>query len=375
MRKSTLLSAFLFTTSAAALSPRVAFANGQTTHVWITKEAVDVLPDGELKAFLARPELRQMLLNGAMFPDGGYAMKSPYGEAAHWDPFRSAVKDGILADASAGFDRGTEERLAFLFGLASHGIADELHDATFMERSKEFDHWSDADFDTAMDVVFAADGHAQSPPGVWAPLPSLAGAFAKSEGLSINLATMLTGQTLLQGAIAGVTTLAFTPFVASSYRRQYPWAASSLGNGNILGSPPSEAHAVARYWEQLWARTHGTGPSMDSPLLNVYNASSGAMVAASASTTDSRLVLLFREGLRANSVTTDHIYVEASDGRRLPVRLNLFYGNTSHTVLVIPEADWPVGEDLTLVVAGGGVVSFEGAAPSANTRHTFRATR
>ena len=69
----------------------VALGNGQTTHVWITRHGLEHLPDGELKQLLIDNE--RQLLNGTMFPDGGYAFspQHPYAETAHWEIGRAHV--------------------------------------------------------------------------------------------------------------------------------------------------------------------------------------------------------------------------------------------------------------------------------------------
>ena len=85
----------------SALAPSTAHANGQTTHVWITLEAVGHLDDGPLKELLSKPEVFDALVNGAMFPDGGYANGDHYGELAHWEPLQQAylrlTLDGAVA--------------------------------------------------------------------------------------------------------------------------------------------------------------------------------------------------------------------------------------------------------------------------------------
>ncbi|MBK9649614.1 MAG: hypothetical protein IPO67_31430 [Deltaproteobacteria bacterium] len=67
-----------------------ALANGQTTHSWISVHALAHLPPGDLHDLLTREDLAPYLLNGTMFPDGGYAVGDDYGERAHWEPFQSA---------------------------------------------------------------------------------------------------------------------------------------------------------------------------------------------------------------------------------------------------------------------------------------------
>ena len=112
--------------------PPAALANGQTTHIWITEAALSALPDGELKELLARPELRDPLINGAMFPDGGYAVGDDYGELAHWEPFQQSYLQWIRDTYAAPYTEGeAADHVAFFMGMASHGMADEVFDSLF----------------------------------------------------------------------------------------------------------------------------------------------------------------------------------------------------------------------------------------------------
>ena len=87
-----------------ALLPATAWANGQTTHVWITLEAIH-LDEGPVLDLLARTEMRDPLVNGAMFPDGGYAVGDDYGELAHWEPFQQAYLGWIRDTYDPPYDR------------------------------------------------------------------------------------------------------------------------------------------------------------------------------------------------------------------------------------------------------------------------------
>ena len=55
--------------------------------------------------FLTQPELRKMLDNGTMFPDGGYPLGDPYAEIAHWEPFQGAYLDWIVGRRISDRDR------------------------------------------------------------------------------------------------------------------------------------------------------------------------------------------------------------------------------------------------------------------------------
>ena len=50
-------------------------------------DALNYLEKWELSDLLKRDDLLQMLRNGGIFPDGGYAVKVDYGETGHWKLF------------------------------------------------------------------------------------------------------------------------------------------------------------------------------------------------------------------------------------------------------------------------------------------------
>jgi hypothetical protein len=352
------------------LAPALALANGLTAHVWISQRAVELLPPGPLRDLLSRGDLRSHLVNGTLFPDGGYAMKAAYGEASHWDPFRHTLRANLPPRA---WDQETERKVAFLFGLASHGLADEFHDATFMERSKQVDRWTNADLDMAADVVFAYEGHKQGPPGPWLPSDAVIAALKQSDGLDVAAATLLSGQTLTQGALTGVSALALTPFATWRYRSQFPWAMANISSKTTLGAPESEAQLVALYWQQLWERLNGLGPIIDRPLLASFPAAESTGHPVDASSVDSRVVLVFREGMKASSIRPDTVKLLDAGGKGLPVDLQLFYGDhPSHTLLIKPRASLPRDQWLTVVLPAFGVQSGEGVSPAFETRFRFK---
>ncbi len=192
--------------AASALLPGRALANGQTTHVYITLDALERLPPGEVRDLLTRPELRDPLVNGAMFPDGGYAVGDGYGELAHWEPLQQAYLGWIRETYEPPYDVGeAAEHVAFLLGLGSHGMADEVFDAQFMELSRRYDDgWTSgvSDLDTASDVLHAAATGGVQAPQEWAPYDVLAELFATELGYDVSPETLADGQGLLFAALA-----------------------------------------------------------------------------------------------------------------------------------------------------------------------------
>jgi hypothetical protein len=146
-----------------------AFTAGMTSHAMMGDRARFHLPPGHLLIPLLEAH-RPALIAGAMFPDGGYFTGSGFpgdrdlAETAHWDGFTNALA-GVAHDAGCGelkadawdvlpvlggtFDWLTNELgreavaiplrygescgylVAFLMGIAAHGMGDEVWDALF----------------------------------------------------------------------------------------------------------------------------------------------------------------------------------------------------------------------------------------------------
>ena len=140
-----------------ALLASWAHANGQGSHLWISQQAVGLLPAGELRDLLSDEALQPILMNGSMFPDGGYAAADDYGEMAHWEPFQDTYLAWIRQQFSPPWTDEARQHMAFYLGMASHGMADQVYDSLFVERAQVEDaqsDWANESMDEATDVVF-----------------------------------------------------------------------------------------------------------------------------------------------------------------------------------------------------------------------------
>ncbi len=192
----------------ALLPVRAARANGNHTHIGITLMAIELLPPGPLRELLGAADVRQMLVNGTIFPDGGYAIQHEYGETAHWEPFQRALAARIrnqCPDPLA--SQACREKAAFLFGMASHGMADQVFDALYMAAAKVHDaaNWSDGltdSFDSSTDVLWVAARGGIEPPERWLPMDDLLATFT-AVGVSVPATTIEDGQAILLTAVLG----------------------------------------------------------------------------------------------------------------------------------------------------------------------------
>jgi hypothetical protein len=352
-------------------APREAEANGQTTHVWITEQALDHIEDPELAALLRSPEMRDPLLNGTMFPDGGYAINDDYGEIAHWEPFQQSYLAWIRENLEPPWNEGEASgHVAFLMGLGSHGLADEVFDSLFMERSRVYDPgWSEgtSNLDTASDVLFAAEVGGIVPPESWLPTEALLPIFNDVLNYQVEGTTLESGQNLLFSALAFTEWARTDEGRLATFRSEFPWTAENLINVDVPGSPLREATVVARYWEDLWRRLHSPEP-WDQPILEFIPGAGTHSHATDATTVEARLHLSFSRGVASESLAG--VIVSDSQGSTLPITVEHHYRDFSHAVHVFPLEDWPQDEEIEISFPAG-MMNFDGVESSAPWSASF----
>lgn len=343
------------------LTSAVALANGQTTHVWISRTAVTRLPAGDLRDLLERPDLEPMLVHGTMFPDGGYPLGHPYGEAAHWEPFQTRYLEWIRDRWSPPFDGEAAPHVAFLMGLGSHGLADQTFDAFYLDRSQLYDGdlgWADgASMDEATDFKWAQLTTGQEVPERWLPDEAFEALYAEA-GIEVDAGTFHEGQDLLELAIGAVRVSAAAGGDLSHYEAAFPWAMSHLQDDALPGIPDYEAEVVAAYWTELWDRLHArSGTDL---VDRTWPVDGGYGLGTDATSPDARISVIFRQGLLQDDLAADSFTVATASGTPLPVDAWLYYRDNSHIVHLVPQADWP--EDTWLdVTVRAGLVTRTGA--------------
>ncbi|MFN7144279.1 MAG: Ig-like domain-containing protein [Myxococcota bacterium] len=348
-----------------------ALANGQTSHQWISLLAVDALPPGELRDFVSREDVRDALLNGTMFPDGGYAVGDDYGEMAHWEPTQDLYLDWIVANHPAPFDDEGARHAAFLLGMMSHGMADQFYDATYMERSKAWDpaeSWACCSMDEATDVAYAAvQGPGTVPPKWW---PEEILDVVARNGHTVDHDTVDQGQSLLGIAIGFVGAASAIDETVARYTEQFPWACTHQVDPAVVGNPPHEAEVVAAYWQVVWDRLHG-GDGWASPVLATVPADGGWQAVRDSSNVDARLAIVFAKGLEPSTVEPPGaITVATADGVEVPIAVSVFYHHASHVVNVAPLEDWAADTDYVVTVHPG-VATWDGYVVGAPITSTF----
>ena len=335
--------------------PADAWANGNYSHLWMTTDALSYLEDGGLQDLLTRPELLDIIRNGAMYPDGGYVVGDGYGEISHWEPFHLTYLDWIRTNFQPPWSPEAAQHIAFLMGMTAHGISDQLYDGMYLERAAFYDeNGSDATLlglDAATDACFAATQGLMELPETWVPAEVLAPLYEIAAGHSVEASTIEQGQALVIVAVMVANDAIGIPETMDEYMTLYPWACGNQDNPEIPGSPVTHGPVIARYWSVLWERLHG-GEVMDQPLIGTFFTGStpyGQMM--DSSNPDSRVSFAMPWGLDPSTVDATSVVVTGEDGDVHPVGINVYYGANSHLVNLKPTEDWAQETSYTVTIS------------------------
>lgn len=330
-----------------------AHANGQTTHIWVTRHAIEHLEPGPLKDLVSDPANEAALLHGAMFPDGGYPLGHPYAEDAHWEGFQGDYQAWIQENHAAPFSDEGARHVAFLLGLASHGMADQTFDAFYFNWSsiKDAEHgWAAGDsFDEASDFIFASIHGGQEVPERWVPQQTLIGLYAE-RGIDVDEGTLDDGQSLLETAVALVGLGAQNEELVDRYAAAFPWGGAHLDDPDLPGTPACEGRWVARYWEEIHARL--TDSPRPREVLGTWPEHGSFGHARDHRLPEARLSIIVPVGLASGTPDPELFSVQDADGRDLPSDVWVYYGTDSHVVHLVPTQDWPEDTDLHVTVDG-----------------------
>jgi hypothetical protein len=341
-------------------APRPARANGCNTHSWISLHALEHLPDGDLKEMLSRPELRAALINGSVFPDGGYVVDDEYGEIAHWEPFVQAYIEWMREDVPHPFNVGdAAEYTAFLMGLASHGMADQVFDSSFVENARILDaaNWSEDLFsshDTATDVMLvAATGVNFLDTLVWVPTAEIEAIYRDRLGYTVAPGVLDNAQELMHRLVLNYgVSQAMNPDRVQAFNDQYPWTAEHLMGDHEIGAPPCEGEVVASYWLALWDRLHDeSGPQ--NFVIATYPRDGSSGHATDYTSPYAWLDVVFGSGIQEAQLD-GHFSVTDSTGKSYELEVGTQWGaDQANLVKIKPLEDWAQDETFTVTVLPG----------------------
>ncbi len=356
----------------------LAFANGLTTHVTISMDALELLPDGDLRDFMTRPELEDAIRNGTQFPDGGYAVDDGYGEIAHWEPFQQHVRDWILTEYDTPWDDDVSRLVAFNFGESSHGMADQVHDALYMERAKVYDidsDWESVSMDQAADVALSAGRGGQPTPGRYLPTDVLVPRFSEI-GHEVTADTLESGQLATNVAVLWVAGAGQNPAAVEEWHDQFPWASEHILDREVPGNPWDEAIVVSRYWQVLWAEMNPESAAAAAiaaefePVMYTFPRDGALGHVKDSTKVEARVTVVFSRGLVSGLLSPQFFVVEDREGNTVEVGTWLFYGDGSHVVHLVPARDWLPEMEYTVTVRPG-VAFIDGTTSTASFTFGF----
>ena len=229
------------------------FAGGWGFHLISTKKALESLPEGQFKNILKKN--KRALLNGSLFPDGGYVFN--YGHLAEW-----THHDGFLNSALKKLEKGVcqnfsdekcQQELTFVFGVVAHIVEDYNFDRYFLRglADAEFNgnlgaaqHFSDLKFDT---VVIKAYGLDKWMPSFYQP-KDLVYEIYQEQGYDIekkDISEMQTYQRVLYSAL-----ISYSTHSAERISKLSPWGTShfKLGKGGVEDT----AKKISKLWLKTW---------------------------------------------------------------------------------------------------------------------------
>lgn len=340
-----------------ALAPAPAAANGQSAHIWITREAVELLPEGELRSLLEREDLQSALVGGTQFPDGGYAVGHGYGELAHWEPFQDAYLAWIREEHPAPYADDAARHVAFLMGMASHGMADQTFDALFVERARYHDAphgWAqNGNFDADSDVLLTAAVGPVPLPAAWVPYDELVDLVAAHTDQPVDRDTLERANRALRAAVLAMESVAHNDTLVAEKHELWPWGAAHLLDADVPGSPPVEAVVVAAYWLDVWDRLQGEA-SVEGLILDTWPAPNADGHVRVSAQPESWVSVAFARGLKVAAVGPENFVWADAGGRAVPFTVQLYYRDDSHVVHLKPSVDLSEGDFAVRVLPGLG---------------------
>jgi MYXO-CTERM domain-containing protein len=351
--------------------PQLAHANGVTAHAHMTDLAIEELPPGELRDLMTDPAMRDAYRTGSVFPDSGYAAGDAYGEIAHWEAFTQSYLDWMAAEHPPPYETDDERRLvAFLLGQASHGMADQVFDSLFMSRALAFD--GDVSSLDEHEEYWLVVEHEPgiAPLVIWAPYDELPDVFAaEREGHRPEVATIEFGLRRIGGVLDLLQASARAPYARTW--SESPWAASSYYVEATPGSLPFIAPIIARYWQVLWERLHGTD-SLERSVIGRFPDDGGDNHEVDPRRPESRVMIVFGHGIDAMTLTRAEVVLETNEGVVVSANPRFIYGAPFANALLVDPEETLAYDTRYRVRLGENVRDIEGRALPAGVLTTFR---
>jgi hypothetical protein len=242
---------------------------GVTTHAWMAADAIAKVTDPQLQALLqANSEYVRV---GAHFPDSGYALSNQYGEEAHWQRFHDAYLAQILTHSECTDLTDPHgpcaPRIAFLMGMAAHGMGDEVWDWLFEPYSADLnEYYTPSDLggyantggaETQMDLAAVGDyGQSTAPLLAFPDHADILAAFTSVGFTDVDDNALNLGQAAM--GVVKKAEAAWAPTHIDALHDAMPWMSHNMitapGGVQFAGT------AIAGEWNVLWGKLLGSQP-------------------------------------------------------------------------------------------------------------------
>jgi hypothetical protein len=233
---------------------------GVNSHLWITDSAICQLPEGStLRDFFSEARHVDLTRLGSAFPDSGYVSGHPYGEYAHWSPFVEAYIRSFRSRVPVDPERwGPDEldEVAFIMGVAAHGVEDEWFDTQFLRWAHQEDGVGQDTIDPNLDFILIAQRNSALYPELYYPLEGVTLALNEA-GVPVDAETIEGGVRFLHDFALKLTQ---NPEALESMievnEPVMPWTMRHYLNPAITGSLGQEPRWIARLFQSVWSRIY-----------------------------------------------------------------------------------------------------------------------
>ncbi len=344
-----------------AVSGRDARATGMQGHVYMAQCAAEQVQETRLRViFDAFPT---HLANGGFFPDSGYTAKDhDQGEIPHWEGYVQSYVELIRETYGPKYDSpAAQQHIAFLMGLAAHGITDSTYDAIFGDRAAQIEPVDINSLDMANEIFLVHDLPRYYIPEIVMDTNTHSDVFTKRLNHPVTPDAIADAMSTGRSGIAVVANLLYVG--ADEWGGKYPWARKHLLDPRVPGAYPFGAKVVMGYYRELLRRLDND-PSADQVVIGTYPDSAYPLVTLDNTRPDGKIHLFFGEGLERSSVDDSSIEVLDEAGNKFPTKWNFFRGDNWPNVIQVAALEaWKPGAKYT-VVLNTGIRTLQGVSPT-----------
>ena len=345
-----------------------ASATGMQGHIYMAQCAAEQVTDPRLRALFDAH--RNDLSNGAFFPDSGYtADDHDQGEIPHWEQYVQGYVEVIRARYEKPFDDAeAQAHVAFLMGLAAHGITDSTFDSLLYERADQVDPGDMKDFDMAMDIFLVHDHPRYYLPEIAIDTKTQSEIFQQKINHPVSPEAI---EKAMSTAWSGISVVSDFLYVgADEWGTKFPWARKSLRDPRTPGGYPFGARVTAGYYREILRRLDGN-PSASDVVIGAYPDDAYPLATLDSTRPDGKIVLFFGEGMDRATIDDAVVTVRDATGEVVPTTVSVYRGDQWANVLrVTAQAPWQPSTKYTAVLHKS-IKTLSGASPTEDLVFSF----